>query len=480
MKLISRKEASKIYEQGKKSVTDFIIRISADNARLTQENTLLRDKLELNSGNSSLPPSSDRPETKPARKSTPSGKTPGGQPGHKGHSKELLPIEKVDKIFDIYPEFCRDCNNKLSGQDPIPFRRQFFEIPEPKIFITEYRIHTLECPCGCKTKGLIPDELKGSSFGPRLQSTAAILSGVYHLSKRQISQLMKDFFGVEISSGSICAAEEAVGLSLKEIYEEAVAFVNEQNIKYADETGWREARRKAWLWCIVTEFVTIFMIHPKRGKDAAMSLLNIIKGILVSDRWGAYNFWPREHHQICWAHLKRHFKAFSEYHGGAGRLGLQLLGEVKKMFRLWLKVRDGTITRSQFKLKMNPIQNRIRELLSSGSTNSHPKVSSVCKQILKLEECLWVFVDEIGVEPTNNKAERAVRKGVIWRKISYGTHSDQGSRFVERILTVSESLNQQNRNILEFVYSAHTANMYNKQRPSLIPALEVNTLAKAA
>ena len=266
--------------------------------------------------------------------------------------------------------------------------------------------------------------------------------------------------------------------------EEAKAFVVEEPIKHADETGWREARRRAWLWTVVTATVTVFMIHTRRNAVAARAILGRAHGVLVSDRHGAYNWWPAVKHQFCWAHLIRDFVKIAERRCDSERIGNALLAEAERMFGWWHRVRDGTLARSTFRVYMRTVQRRVESLLAEGAAVPHFKTSKTCAKLLKRADALWTFLYVEGVEPTNNTAERAVRHGVLCRKTSYGTHSEEGSRFVERILSVHATLRQQRRNVLHFVHDACRAALDGTPPPSLLPVLVGNVtssqLAKLA
>ena len=436
----------------------------------------LEAKLRENSSNSSRPPSSDPPETpRPTKK--PSGRRPGGQPGHAGTTRPLVPTEQADKVVPLSPTNCRGCGAKIKVFKKDPERRQVFEVPKVRPEITEYQLFCGECECGVTTTATLPDGVPRGAFGPRLQAVVAACTGVYHLSKRTTEGLMEDLFGVTLGLGSVTTCEREMSENVAAPVAEAHAYVQSQPVVHADETGWREARRRAWLWVAVTSLVTVFMIHSRRGAIAARALLGAFKGILVTDRWSAYNGWKKRLRQVCWAHLLREFTAFSERAGEAGRIGRDLLAEVDRMFDWWYRVRDGTLARSSFQEYMKPVRRRVRALLEEGKSCDHAKTAGTCREILKLEQGLWTFVRIPGVEPTNNAAERAIRPGVLWRKGSFGTHSPEGSRFVERMMTVAATLKQQKRNIIDYLTQAAEAALRGEPPPSLLPVVAVKCVA---
>ena len=443
--------------------------LKAHMAELDKRIQDLENKLGQNSRNSSKPPSSDPPSVqRPSGK--PSGRKRGGQPGHKGRTRTLLPMEEVNHVLDVKPDSCQRCKTPLEGEDPSPQRHQVTEIPPISPEVTEYRLHALGCPCcGKVTRAELPPGVSWSAFGGRLQAMIGICSGAYRLSKRTIEELMMDFFGVNISLGSVSACEESVSEALEAPIAEARNYVQEQSVAYADETGWKEGNKKAWLWVAVTNVVTVFMIHAGRGKVAAQALLGQFAGILVSDRWNAYNVWDVWMRQLCWAHLKRNFEAFVDRGGRAAKIGKALLLEVKTMFGWWYRIRDGTLERSSFRTYMSPLRQRVEALLREGAECRESKTEKTCRRILKLAPALWTFVRIEGVEPTNNTAERAVRPGVLWRKGSFGTDSPRGSRFAERMMTTVATCKQQGKNVLDYVTSAVDSSLRGESSPSLLP-----------
>jgi len=297
----------------------------------------------------------------------------------------------------------------------------------------------------------------------------AVCAGSYHLSKRMIEELVSDFFDVDISLGSISNLEQDTSQAIAEPVAEAAAHIRQQPVVHADETGWTEAKKKAWLWTAIAGNVAVFLIRRSRGTDVAKELLgHLFSGVLNSDRWGAYNWVNTLRRQLCWAHLIRHFKMFEDHGTKAKRLGLALQAQCDLMFVYWYRVRDGTLLRSSFRQYMRPVRKEMIRLLHRGAKSSSPKVVTKCREILKLQKALFTFVRITGVEPTNNTAERTIRPAVLWRKGSFGTDSENGSRFVERILTVVTTLRMQKRNVLDFLTEAVEARLRGELPPSLL------------
>lgn len=441
-------------------------------AQLRAELATLKEALAKSSRNSSKPPSSDGPGAKARPKKSRSGRKPGGQPGHKRHERVLVPPEKVHEVVPCIPKQCDVCAGLLHGQDPDPHRHQVFELPPVEPVVTEYQQHALGCGlCGHRTMGKLPEGVSARTFGPTVDAVVAVLMGVYRLTKRQVPELMRDLFGLQMSVGAVIGCQQSASAAIAEAVEEARSYVKQQPVKHADETGWREGvgRSRAWLWTVVTTHVVVFMIHARRSAEAAKELLGDWLGVLVTDRHGAYHWWPNCRRQFCWAHLKRDLQAIVERGGESARIGNGMLDEVERMFTWWHRVRDGTLARSTFRVYMRTVQRRFEALLAEGEAAPHPKTSKTCALLLKRRDALWTFVYIEGVEPTNNGAEQVVRHGVIMRKISHGTHSVAGSRFVERMLTVHATLRRQHRNILDFMRAACTAALRRHPAPSILP-----------
>ena len=430
----------------------------------------LEEQLRRSSRNSSQPPSSDGPATPLRNKREPSGRSPGAQEGHEKHERPLVPSDKVDKRVVLRPKCCRVCCTALVGDDPAPLRHQVSELPKIEPIVTEYEMHSLDCrKCGAVTSATLPAGVPTGAFGPSVVAVIATLMGVFRLSKRAVPELMRDMFGLSISVGAVVGCQQIASKALAIPVDDAKKFVVEAPVKHADETGWREARCKAWLWTVVTPMVTVFMVHTRRNADAARAILGRAHGVLVSDRHGAYNWWSELHHQFCWAHLIRDFRKIAERGYESERIGNALLDEAARMFTWWHRVRDGTLSRATFRVYMRSVQCRTEALLAEGAAVLHPTTAKTCANLFKHRLALWTFVRIEHVEPTNNTAEHKVRHGVLYRKTSYGTHSEEGSRFVERILSVHATLRQQRRNVLDFVRDACRAALLGTAPPSLLP-----------
>jgi transposase len=398
----------------------------------------------------------------------------GGQPGHPGTTRQLRPVAEVDELHVCQPTHCANCGSPLTGSDPAPLRHQVTELPPIKPTVTEYQLHALGCgQCGAVTRAPLPESVPERAFGLRLQALVAVLSGAYRLSKRNIQQLLADCFGVELALGSISALEYATSEALQEPVAETRRFLQQQPAVHVDETGWREANQRAWLWTAVTHSVTVFLIRLSRGSQVAKELVGeAFAGILVSDRWSGYRWVPIKRHQLCWSHLIRDFRQMAEAGGSAGAIGETLGICARQLFHWWHRVRDGTLQRSSFRIYAAQLRMEVRVLLCEGALCKDAKSAALCRALLQHEPALWTFVSRQGVEPTNNPAECALRPVVLWRKGSFGTQSRVGSDFAERILTTVATLRQQQRNVLDYVTTACEAALHQQPAPSLLPVAD--------
>ncbi len=432
----------------------------------------LQARLQLNSTNSSKPPSSDPIGLKRKPPTPPSRRRRGGQPGHRKAFRALVPPEKLRSSTDCKPDACRRCGHALSGEDPDPLIHQVAELPRIEPIVDEYRLHRLACPdCGQTTCGPLPEGVPTVRFGPYLQATLATLAGAYRLSKRPIQQLAGDLFGLSISTGMISKLERLSAEALQAPYNELATAVHTAGVIGADETGWREDRHKAWLWAAVTALFTVFTIARNRNARVARAVLGTQDGpIAVTDRWSAYDWIAGASRQVCWSHLRRDFQAMIDRGGAAAPIGKKLLRLSDRLFRWWHRLEAKRVDWGRFRTAMARLRREFKTALEDGVRCDCARTRGTCAELLRVEESLWTFARVAGVPPTNNAAERAERHAVIWRRISGGTDSAAGSRFVERMLTVVATCRQQGRNVLDYLTSCFEAARGGQAIPSLVPA----------
>lgn len=386
--------------------------------------------------------------------------------------RALVPPERVASVIECKPTACRRCGHALRGEDAEPLRHQVAELPPIEPEVHEYRLHRLPCPqCNTVTCGALPDGVPRTAFGPRLHAVLSVLAGAYRLSKRQVAQVCSDLLGLTISTGMIAKLERITAAVLERPVAELAEQVKSAEAANIDETGWREDRRKAWLWVVATGLGIVFRIVRSRAGTVAAELLGEEpKPIVISDRFPGYEWIKLGSRQVCWAHLRRDFQAMIDRNGDGAEVGRQLLWQSDKLFEAWHKVRDGTIQRSTFLQTLGWLRPMVRSSLERGSGCACTKTAATCGELLRLWDCLWTFTRVKAVEPTNNAAERALRHAVIWRRISGGTDSEAGSRFVERMLTAVATCRQQKRDVLEYLTRCHRARLLKIEAPSLLVA----------
>jgi transposase len=417
------------------------------------------------------PPRTITPQP-PAPVKKPTGKKPGGQPGHPPLMKVLLPRERVNEFVLYVPDRCAKCAEPLptvaGAKDPEPTRHQVAELPKVAAEITEHQGHARTCPCcGEVTWGTIPAAIRAHSVGPDLTAFLGYLAGVHGLSKRGTEEIVEQVFEVPIALGTIANLEQELSAALAPVHEEARQAIASAAVKNTDETGWKQAGKKRWLWVSATAAVVYFVIHARRNLDALKRVAGAkLSGIVCSDRWCVYADWPGPR-QLCWAHVKRNWEKQVERGGAAKRVGEDWLEGHRRVFELWHLFRGGGCTRAELDERMAPLMVALLGVLGAGRRSRDRKLARFCTRLTGDFTHLWTFVDTEGVEPTNNHAERVLRRAVLWRRRSFGCHSAEGCRFVERILTVVQTLRQQKRSVLKFLSEAIQAHRAGQTAPRL-------------
>ena len=424
--------------------------------------------LGINSQNSSKPPSSDGPEVPQPRKRGKVRRKRGAKKGHEPHMRKPFPPEEVTKFVPHEPHACVCGCQDLEECDEEPLRHQTVDLPPIRPVVIEHVQYVRRCKkCGELVYAPLPDEVRRNIFGPGVLSIVGILTGMLNTSKRKALAVMNEVFHVPMSLGGLSNGEARIAEALEKPYQDTLGHVRQQAIAHADETSWpRGNREKGWLWTFCCTTAAVFMVHAHRSQKAARELIGHFVGKLVSDRYNAYNYYTFIR-QICWAHLKRDFKAISEADGNLGKIGLELYQLAQRILKLRKRVRDGTLPWKTFQRRMPKLQKRVESLLNAGA-RFDGKLGGKCRDILKHKKYLWTFVEDKNVEPTNNFAERIVRQGVLWRKTSFGTQSERGARYVERILTVCATCRLQDRSIIEYLRHACHNHLNGIVAPNLV------------
>ncbi|HYY82262.1 MAG TPA: IS66 family transposase [Actinomycetes bacterium] len=435
----------------------------------------LKARLGQNSTNSSRPPSHDPPQA-PRRSVAPTGRPPGGQPGHVAHQRAVVSPERVDRIIDHRPTRCGQCARalpvgSLAGLGDDFVAHQVTEVPPLRSEVTEHRLHRVRCPaCGAQTRAALPLGVPRGAFGPRLQATVAVLSGRYRLSRREVADVCETVLDAPLGVGSVDGLCQATADALATPVAEVAATLPATPLANADETRWRQAGQTRWLWTVVTPLATVFVIASSRDSRIIKGLLGeAFAGILGSDRWSAYGWLDVALRQICWAHLKRDFQALVDRGGAAGPVGVAALALIHDLFATWHQFRDGAFDRAALQARLQPVQGAFGRVLDDGARCPDAKAAGLCRALDRLWPALWTFLEVDGVDPTNNAAERALRPAVLWRKGSLGTQSDGGARFVERMLTVVATCKQHSRSVLDYLTTVCIAAQLGQPVPSLLP-----------
>jgi transposase len=474
---MERAEAEAILDGERETAVALLMQVGElveANRRLEARVAELEQRLNRSSRNSSLPPSQDPPSAPPRPQKPASGRRPGGQPGHQGRSRPLLPLERVDQVVEHWPERCRTCAHVFAEDErseAVPaHRHQVSELPPIAVRVSEHRLHRLACPdCGRETRAELPADVPGGAFGPRLQAAVATLAVRNRVSRRDTVELARDLFGAELSIGAVDATVQRAGEALALPYEELLRHVRCAPAVNVDETGWRTAGGKRTLWAALTPTTALFRIAPDRHRREAQALLGEhFHGIACTDRWWAYDYLDPKRRQVCWSHLVRDFTAHSEGLAAQKQFGEHGLTITGRVFEAWDEYRrEGD--RAQLLERIEPLTHELRTLLEQAARRStKTKYHRLfARNLLKRWPALWTFTTVEGVEPTNNHAERGLRGAVIYRKLSLGSQSHHGERTIERLLSASITCRLQRRSLFAYLGDVLSANI----RGDPIPAL---------
>ena len=452
-----------------------IAKLEAELADVRKTVAGLTARLGTNATNSSIPPSANPLDAPKPVKKKKSKKRRGGQKGHPPHLRQLLPPERVNQFVPFVPSQCEHCNASLPAAaqptDPPPNRFQTIELRPIVTDVVEYQGHARTCPC-CShvTTAVIPADLRAHSIGPRLSATLSYFTGCHGMSKRAVEETAEAIFQAPIAVGTVCNLEQEMSAALAAPHAEALEAVRAATVKGVDETSWKLAGIKCWLWAAATANVAAFVIHLRRSAQGFKALLGeVVLGIVCSDRWSVYNAVPEKRRQVCWAHLKRDFQKIVDGNGPSvwvGRRGRRL---VKKVFAVWHAYRDGQVTRELMQTQMEKLKAAMNRLLVEGQfVGTDPHAARFCANLLEIEAALWTFTRVEGVEPTNNHMERLLRRAVLWRRRSFGCASAQGCRFVERILTAVQTRRLRDQDVLSYLHAALVAHRAGRPAPSLL------------
>jgi transposase len=483
------------------SDADEVERLRRENERLRQQNAEqakqiaeadkhiadLERQLALhqqNSTTSSKPPSSDglagHQRERGRRKK--SRRKPGGQLGHPGHCRPTVPPERVNALVDVFPGACRRCHHPIParGRRVVgePRRHQVTELPPIEAHITEYQCHQVVCPaCGTTTQAPLPPDVDGQ-FGAQLTALIAYLTVVCRVPRRLVQALLEDALHVPISVGSTQAAWKEASEAVHAPCQELEQALKHQPVLNGDETGHRTNGEKRWLWAIVAPMFVVYRIATTRAADVLVALLgDVFAGVLCSDRWRPYQTYHHGALQFCWAHFKRNVLGAQDLAKTteAERFCRDALALHARLFRLWYRFRGDPaargvpLTRQQLIDRVCPLERRFFALGERHLDSRNNDVRNLATALFAHHEKFFVFVHHEGVEPTNNRAERALRAAVQWRKIMFGNRSATGEFAVARLLTVTRTCRMQQLNALAYLTAAIHAHRRRQAVASLLP-----------
>lgn len=449
-----------------------IAELTAQVGTLTAQVEKLTELNGRNSKNSHLPPSSDGPGAGGKSKLRgKSGRKWGGQKGHRGNHRSLLPDASVDSFVELFPPVCLGCGDELpKTPDADAYRYQQLDLCDHRPHLTEWRRHAVKClRCNASTRAdYDASVLPNFAFGPHLTAVVVLLTGTYHLSRRKTKRLLREVFGISISTGTISAMERRSSTALAHAHEEAAREVQYAAVKHTDATTWLRTGKLASLWVLASDEVTVYKIFDDGSRATVRPFFGPAHGILVSDRATVFSFWTMTLRQICHAHLLRKFVSFSERSGLDGVIGRELLQCTTLIFEYWHGYKDGNLSREELQFYMQPLERDFELLLARGEKCGSESISGSCADMLEHREALWTFVVHDGVEPTNNHAEQELRDFVLWRRCSFGSRSERGDRFAERIMTVVRTARKQGLDVLDFLVRSIKANLDSSAAPLLL------------
>jgi transposase len=483
---VQRREAEAIYGRGRDAVVEVLLALSAQNERLeAQVQTLtatvarqeeriaqLERQVKRSSRNSSQPPSADPPSSSPRRGKDPSGRARGGQSGHEGKGRELLPTSAVDEVVVHWPTTC-GCGHVFAQAELLavgaPVRRQVEELPRLAVTVTEHQCPRVRCPdCGRRERAPLPAEVVASAFGPRFHAAVAVLSVRNRVSRRDVVECCEQLFGARISAGTVDAILERVADALAKPDADLLDRVRAAKALNMDETGWRTSGQRRALWGAFTDRHAVLRVRDDRHEDHARELLADTAAIVTSDRWWAYSHLPLARRQICWAHLRRDFKAHAEGLAAEKAFGEHGLRICEQLFWAW-EIYQHTNDRRDLKLAIRALRRELKPILRTHAAKAprYKYTRGMARNVLKAWPALWTFADHREIEPTNNHAERALRGAVIYRKLSLGTQSEHGERRIERLLSIHTTCRLQRRPLHDYLVDAFTAHNRGDPAPLL-------------
>ena len=432
----------------------------------------LERQMGRSSRNSSLPPSGDSPAQRKERpKKKGSGRSQGGQPGHRGQHRPM--VANPNRVETYWPTQCGGCGapigeqNRVADGDPVCHQVSDIKV---MVEVCEHRRMRARCECGHCTLAVLPVGVPEGAFAASVAAAASTLTAA-RVSRRETSRLLEDLCGVRVGVASVEALVKQASAALQDPYIRILEHLDDAAVRCADETSWRQAGDSRWLSVAAADDAALFQIAARRDRDAARALLGEDPGgVIVSDRYSVYLYIDDTRRQLCLAHVLRDFVALAERDGAPGRLGRKLHKCLAGAFKILNQDGRDRDDLPALQADLATSRQQLRELLEQGARGRDPHTARFCTGLLERYDALWTFTRVAGVPATNNTAERALRHGVLWRKTSYGTQTDHGNRAVERLLTIRETCRLQSRRLHTYLAAAITAHQHGAPVPTPLQA----------
>lgn len=478
---MTREEILKVHEKGPAAVVELVlgllevIRKLEEGTRKLEEGTrkfeervkVLEDRLAQNSRNSSKPPSSDGYQ-KPSPKSQrpPSEKKQGGQVGHPGATLER--VQKPDHV-ELHPvQQCEACHRDLRDKPPSHCEgRQVFDLPQPKVEVTEHRAETKVCDhCGHVNTAAFPQGVdQPVQYGPRLKGLGAYLNQYQLLPYERVGEFFFDVYQHPLSPGSLFNFNQACFESLESVEQAIKEAVAKAGIAHFDETGFRIEGKRQWLHVASTKTLTHYAPHAKRGKEAtdAIGILPVFQGKAIHDHWYSYFTYDDCSHGLCNGHHLRELTFIDERFNQAWAQEMRhLLAETLR------KVEETKKTASELPPdEIRRIEECYAQILQKGWDANPPlpqptgkrgrkkqsKPQNLLHRLSKYRKETLAFMYDFNVPFDNNQGERDLRMMKVQQKISGCFRSEQGAQFFCRIRGYLSTLRKQAINVLEALQS---------------------------
>ena len=459
-------QARSLYRLGEDAVAELLVELSGRVNALEQ-------RLSLNSGNSSKPPSSDglkKPALKPMntqslRKKT--GKKPGGQQGHPGST--LQPAEKPDVTVEHRPDTCEHCHGKLENSLVVGMsRRQVFDIPQPKVVVTEHQMMTVRCECcGKETQATAPAGAdKSVQYGPNILGVATYLHVAHLLPCKRTAEIIRNLTGASFSPGTLARAVRAADASLLSFDQRLTAALATVPVKHVDETGVRVSGALHWFHTRSTKALCRVFHHVKRGGAAIADLLGYT-GTLVSDFFAGYVSLPCTH-VFCCAHVLRELRFVDE---AVGQYWAPMLfATLDRINDACHRARERGLRKVPgFRQMVRDFDHWVKKGLEANSQSSKDpslnKARCLATRLSERRDDYLRFLHDLSLPFTNNLAERDVRMSKVKQKISGCFRTDAGADTFCRIRSYTATCQRQGMNLLECLRSVFAGQ-------TLLPSLE--------